>query len=80
MSVSIPDSYNHGTKEVFQENDTSRRGRQLELLRMFNDLSYDMKFVDEKRYILVSEKLCEIGRLLGGWIRSQKETSTNTGK
>lgn len=39
-----------------------------------------MKFVDEKRYILVSEKLCEIGRLLGGWIRSQKETSTNTGK
>ena len=27
VSVSIPDSYNHGTKEVFRENDTSRRGR-----------------------------------------------------
>ena len=63
------------------ETDEGREQRSgLILLRMFNDLSYDMKFVDEKRYILVSEKLCEIGRLLGGWIRSQKETSTNTGK
>ncbi|WP_024346601.1 diversity-generating retroelement protein Avd [Lacrimispora indolis] len=48
---------------------------QLELLRLFNDLSYDMKFIDEKRYKLISDRLCEIGRLLGGWIKSQKETS-----
>lgn len=65
----------HFKKTTLQDADV-----QLELLRMFNDLSYDMKFVDEKRYILVSEKLCEIGRLLGGWIRSQKETSTTAGK
>ena len=49
---------------------------QLELLRLFNDLSYDMRFIDEKRYQLISERLNEIGRLLGGWIKSQKETST----
>ena len=67
-------------KKYFKKTTLQDADVQLELLRMFNDLSYDMKFVDEKRYILVSEKLCEIGRLLGGWIRSQKETSTNTGK
>lgn len=48
---------------------------QLELLRLFNDLSYDLKFIDEKRYLLISDRLCEIGRLLGGWINSQKEKS-----
>ena len=48
---------------------------QLELLRLFNDLSYDLKFIDEKRYLLISDRLCEIGRLLGGWIKSQKEKS-----
>lgn len=53
---------------------------QLELLRLFNDLSYDMRFIDEKRYQLISERLNEIGRLLGGWIKSQKETSTTNGK
>ena len=47
----------------------------LELLRLFNDLSYDLKFIDEKRYLLISDRLCEIGRLLGGWIKSQKEKS-----
>lgn len=67
-------------KKYFKKTTLQDADVQLELLRMFNDLSYDMKFVDEKRYILVSEKLCEIGRLLGGWIRLQKETSTNTGK
>ena len=67
-------------KKYFKKTTLQDADVQLELLRMFNDLSYDMKFVDEKRYILVSEKLCEIGRLLGGWIRSQKETSTTAGK
>lgn len=52
----------------------------LELLRLFNDLSYDLRFIDEKRYQLISERFNEIGRLLGGWIKSQKETSTTAGK
>lgn len=50
-------------KKYFKKTTLQDADVQLELLRMFNDLSYDMKFVDEKRYILVSEKLCEIGRL-----------------
>ncbi|SHO50054.1 diversity-generating retroelement protein Avd [Anaerocolumna xylanovorans] len=66
-------------KKYFKKTTLQDADVQLELLRLFNDLSYDMKFIDEKRYKLVSEKLCEIGRLLGGWIKSQKETSA-TGK
>jgi hypothetical protein len=66
-------------KKYFKKTTLQDADVQLELLRLFNDLSYDMRFIDEKRYQLISEKLSEIGRLLGGWIKSQKETST-TGK
>lgn len=67
-------------KKYFKKNTLQEADVQLELSRLYNDLSYDMQFIDEKRYKLVSEKLCEIGRLLGGWIKSQKETSTTAGK
>ena len=76
MFISIPDLHYHGAKEVLQKDHASRR----RLLRLFNDLSYDMRFIDEKRYQLISERLNEIGRLLGGWIKSQKETNTTNGK
>lgn len=65
-----------GQKKYFKKTTLQDADVQLELLRLFNDLSYDMRFIDEKRYQLISEGLCEIGRLLGGWIKSQKETST----
>ena len=45
---------------------------QLELLRLFNDLSYDLKFIDEKRYLLISDRLCEIGRLQPGNVTAKK--------
>lgn len=67
-------------KKYFKKTTLQDADVQLELLRLFNDLSYDMHWIDEKRYKLISEGLCEIGRLLGGWIKSQKETSNTTGK
>ena len=67
-------------KKYFKKTTLQDADVQLELLRLFNQLSYDMHFIDEKRYKLISERLCEIGRLLGGWINSQKETSKTTGK
>lgn len=66
-------------KKYFKKTTLQDADVQLELLRMFNDLSYDMRFIDEKRYQLISERLCEIGRLLGGWIKSQKESTKTTG-
>ena len=42
----------------------------LEMLRMLNDLSYDLHYIDIKRYELIARQLNEIGRLLGGWIKN----------
>lgn len=52
----------------------------LEMLRMFNDLSYDLHYIDIKRYELIAKQLNEIGRLLGGWIKKVKEKEMHNQK
>jgi hypothetical protein len=44
----------------------------LDLLKFFLQIAWDIKSLDNKKYILLSEKLDEIGKMLGGWIRSIK--------
>lgn len=44
--------------------------KKLNILRVFVRLSKDVKAIDNKKYIILQEKLDEIGRMLGGWIRS----------
>ena len=44
----------------------------LDLLKFFLQVAWDIKSLDNKKYILLSEKLDEIGKMLGGWIRSIK--------
>ena len=44
----------------------------LDLLKFFLQIAWDVKSLDNKKYILLSEKLDEIGRMLGGWIKSIK--------
>lgn len=46
--------------------------RKLNILRIFVRLSKDVKAIDNKKYIILQEKLDEIGRMLGGWIKSTK--------
>lgn len=79
MSIRILEYIIAAQKKYFKKTTLQDADIQLEELRLFNDLSYDLRFIDEKRYKLISEKLCEIGRLLGGWINSQKE-SAKSGK
>lgn len=45
----------------------------LNLLRVFIRLSYDIKSIDAKKYATLQEIIDEVGRMLGGWIRSSKE-------
>ena len=73
--VKYPKSEKPGFVADYKKTTLQDADVQLELLRLFNDLSYDLHFIDEKRYQLISMRLCEIGRLLGGWIKSQKENS-----
>lgn len=44
----------------------------LDLLKLLIRLSYDIKAIDQKEYIASEEMLQEIGKMLGGWIRSAK--------
>lgn len=45
----------------------------LNLLRIFLRLCKEVKAIDNKKYVLLQEKIDEIGRMLGGWIKSTKE-------
>lgn len=45
----------------------------LELTRHLVRLAHDMKFFSHKRYGVVSEKIDEVGRMIGGWL---KKTTT----
>jgi len=45
----------------------------LDILKFILQISWEIKSLDNKKYIALSEKLDEIGRMLGGW---QKQTKT----
>ena len=45
----------------------------LNLLRVFLRLCKEVKAIDNKKYVLLQEAIDEIGRMLGGWIKSTKE-------
>jgi len=41
----------------------------LDLLKFFLQIAWETKALDDKKYITLSEKLNEIGKMLGGWHR-----------
>jgi hypothetical protein len=41
----------------------------LDTLKFFLQISWEIKALDDKKYVLLSEKLFEVGRMLGGWNR-----------
>lgn len=45
----------------------------LNLLRVFFRLAKDNKIIDTKKYMILEEMIDEIGRMLGGWIKSVRE-------
>ncbi|MEK7134943.1 MAG: four helix bundle protein [Patescibacteria group bacterium] len=50
----------------------------LDLLKFFLQISWEVKVLDNKKFILLSEKLNEIGKMIGGWLRQlTKENSAN---
>jgi hypothetical protein len=46
---------------------------EVDLLKVFLRLSVDVKAITQKKSIPIQEKLDEIGRMLGGWIKSVKQ-------
>ena len=47
----------------------------LDLLKILLRLSKDILAVRDKKYLELQEMLQEIGRMLGGWIRSTKQNT-----
>lgn len=45
----------------------------LDVLKLLIRLSYETKILDRKMYISAQQPLDEIGRMLGGWIKSLRE-------
>lgn len=41
----------------------------LDLLKFFLQIAWEIKSLDNKRYVALSEHLGEIGQMLGGWMR-----------
>ena len=41
--------------------------RNIDVLKFFSHLAWDLHILDDKKFILLSEKLLEVGRMLGGW-------------
>jgi len=56
-------------KEIFLK----RTSAKLDLLKFFLQLIWEIKVLEDKKYIHLSEKLDEIGRMLGGWIKYLNE-------
>lgn len=55
-------------KQIFLK----RGSVKLDLLKFFLQISWEIKSLDNKKYIKISEKLDEVGKMLGGWIKSLK--------
>lgn len=45
----------------------------LNILRILIRLAKDVKIIDFKKYLTLQEKINEIGKMLGGWIKSTKD-------
>lgn len=67
LSLIITANKKYYKKTTLQEIDV-----ELEKLRTFVRLSKDLKYIDIKKYETWSRYLTEIGKMLGGWIKSFK--------
>ena len=60
-------------KFVHLEKATTR----LDLAKFFLQVLWEIKALDTKKYTLISEKLNEIGKMLGGWMRQNSKAKEN---
>jgi|SRR3989344_3430061 len=42
-----------------------------DILKFLLQVAWEVKAIDNKKYIALSKKLNEIGRMLGGWLKTQ---------
>ncbi|NQV89434.1 MAG: four helix bundle protein [Parcubacteria group bacterium] len=52
--------------------------RRLDLLKFFLQVAWEVKDMDNKKYLVLSESISDIGRMLGGWANNLKTTLKKT--
>jgi len=58
-------------KKQHKKTDLTRFNIQHELLRQLLNLALESKFIELRRYRVACDKLDEVGKLLGGWLKSE---------
>jgi len=58
-------------KKQHKKTDLTRFNVQHEFLRQLLNLAVEAKHIEPRRHRVACEKLDEVGRLLGGWLRSE---------
>lgn len=53
-----------------------RASDKFDLLKFLLQVAWELKTLDNKKYIALSKKLDEIGRMLGGWQKTQAPRKT----
>ncbi len=46
-----------------------KAGGKIDLLKFFLQIAWELKVIDNNKYITLSRQLDEIGKMLGGWIK-----------
>ncbi len=62
-----------GRKRMDQLN---RADAELDKVRLYLRMAYRWKWITEDQYKFVSEKVAEIGKLLGGWKKQTRQSAT----
>lgn len=69
-SIILASSQEKSQKSITLE----RASVQLNMLRITLRLTKDLKVIDPKKYVKLEELVDEVGRMLGGWLKSTKFT------
>lgn len=54
--------------------------RKLDILKFFLQVSWEIKMLNNKKYIRLSECLNEVGKMLYGWIKNSRQNATGENK
>jgi hypothetical protein len=79
IGAKIEDSFTEALKSIYQA--TYSRGTQkieritkaqehLDLIKFFLYIAWELKIIENKKFILLNEKLIACGKMLNGWIYS----------
>jgi len=52
----------------------------LDSLKFFLQIAWEIKALDNRKYVLISEVLDEVGRMLGGWLGQTRGRNQSAGR